>query len=65
MDTAEKILKSETENIRLCVKIWKKGHRNKNIGMMSWGTIKRCNKILTRCENRWSNFRKLSEKCLL
>ena len=42
----------------------KKEHRNKYIQMMSkWSTVRRCDGILTRCENRWNKVMKLKNTC--
>jgi len=42
----------------------KKEHRHKYIQMMSkWSTVRRCDGILTRCENRWNKVMKLKNTC--
>lgn len=52
MDTFEKILRSKAESLSGYVYIYRRQHRNKYIEMTSQNTVRRCDGILARCENR-------------
>lgn len=66
MDTFEKILRSKAESLSGYVYIYRRQHRNKYIEMTSWNTVRRCDGILARCENRWREFMKFCENhCLI